>query len=54
MAIDDDYELFLWYGWLMKGVLPYFQPGPLSEILNIEFPTCCKQDLNLRRTWVQA
>ena len=35
---DDDYdddELFLWYGWLTKGVSPYFQPGLLSEILTI-------------------
>ena len=28
-------ELFLWYGWPTKGVKPYFQPGPLSEILTI-------------------
>ena len=28
-------ELFLWYGWATKGVKPYFQPGPLSEILTI-------------------
>ena len=26
-------ELFLWYGWPTKGVYPYFQTGPLSEIL---------------------
>ena len=32
---DDDDELFLWYGWQMKGLYPYFQPGPLSEILTI-------------------
>ena len=32
---DDDDELFLWYGWPTKGVQPYFQPGPLSEILAI-------------------
>ena len=32
---DDDDELFLWYGWPTKGVQPYFQPGPLSEILTI-------------------
>ena len=32
---DDDNELFLWYGWPTKGVKPYFQPGPLSEILTI-------------------
>ena len=31
----DDDELFLWYGWPTKGVKPYFQPGPLSEILTI-------------------
>ena len=30
-----DDELFLWYGWPTKGVKPYFQPGPLSEILTI-------------------
>ena len=28
-------ELFLWYGWPTKGVKPYFQPRPLSEILTI-------------------
>ena len=48
-AHDDDDELFLWYGWPTKGVLHYFQPGPLSEILTI---------VNLRyaasRTWIQA
>ena len=42
-------ELFLWYGWPTKGVKPYFQPGPLSEILTIA---------NLRhaasRTWTCA
>ena len=32
MMMNDD-ELFLWYGWPTKGVSPYFQPGPLSEIL---------------------
>ena len=32
---DDDDELFLWYGWPTKGVYPYFQLGPLSEILTI-------------------
>ena len=34
-SCDDDDELFLWYGWPTKGILPYFQPGPLSEILTI-------------------
>ena len=28
-------ELFLWYGWPRKDAKPYFQPGPLSEILTI-------------------
>ena len=32
---DDGDELFLWYGKSTKGVLPYFQPGALSEILTI-------------------
>ena len=32
---NDDDELFLWYGWPTKGSRPYFQPEPLSEILNI-------------------
>ena len=33
--LHDDDELFLWYGCPTKGVWPYFQPGPLSEILTI-------------------
>ena len=32
---DDDAELFLRNGWPTKGVKPYFQSGPLSEILTI-------------------
>ena len=34
---DDDYddELFLWNGSPTKGIKPYFQPGPLSEILTV-------------------
>ena len=28
-------EFCLWYGWPTKGIQPYFQPGPLSEILTI-------------------
>ena len=32
---DDDDELFLWYGYLTKGIKSYFQLGPLSEILTI-------------------
>ena len=48
--IDD--ELFLWYGWPTKGVWPYFQPGPLSEIFTIANLRHAEQALNLRRTWV--
>ena len=33
---DDDYELFLRYGKPTKCVWPYFQLGPLPEILIIE------------------
>ena len=33
--INDDDELFLWYGWPKKGVFPYFQLRPLSEILTM-------------------
>ena len=32
---DDDDDLFLWYGWPTKDVQPFFQLGPLSEILTI-------------------
>ena len=32
---NDDAVLFLRNGWLMEGILTYFQPGPLSEILTI-------------------
>ena len=32
---DNDDDLFLWYGWPTKGVWPYFQSRPLSEILTI-------------------
>ena len=30
-------EFFLWNGWPMKGVKPYFQPGQLSEMPYTEF-----------------
>ena len=33
--IDYDDELFLWYGWPVKGIYLYFQPGPLPEFLTI-------------------
>ena len=42
---DDDDELFLWYGWPTKGV---------RDPHHRESPTRREQDLNLRRTWVQA
>ena len=32
---NDDDELFFLYGCLTKGVKPYFQPAPLSEILTV-------------------
>ena len=51
---DDDDELLLWYGWPTRGVWPYFQPGPMSEIFTIANLRHAKQGLNLRRTWVQA
>ena len=36
MSFDDDYyELNFWYGWPMKDVKLYFQPGAVSEILII-------------------
>ena len=28
-------ELFLWHGWPTKGIQPYFQPGPMPEILTV-------------------
>ena len=31
----QELNCFLWYGWPTKCVWPYFQPGPLSEILTI-------------------
>ena len=47
---DDDDELFLWHGWPMKGILPYFQPGLLSEIIAIAnlwiyYKTSFKQEI---------
>ena len=49
-----DDELFLWYGWQAKGIQPYFQPEPLSEILTITNLWHPEQDLNLHRTLVQV
>ena len=56
---NDDDELFLWYGWPTKGVLPYFQPVPLSEILTIakiqhtasRVSTCAEPDSRL--SWMK-
>ena len=51
--IDD--ELLLWYGWPTKGVLALFPAGTIvRDPHHRESPTRRKQDLNLRRTWVQA
>ena len=54
--VDD--ELFSWYGWSTKGVLSYFQPAPLSEILTIaslrhvasRIWTCLESELRLSWT----
>ena len=50
----DDDESFLWYGWQAKGIQPYFQPGPLSEILTITNLWHPEQDLNVHRALVQV
>ena len=42
--LDDD-ELFSRNGWPSKGVTPYSQPGPLSDILTVW--TCAEPDLTL-------
>ena len=49
---NDDDELFFLYGCLTKGVKPYFQPAPLSEIshlpqLNFEPRTYAEPELRL-------
>ena len=54
--VDDD--LFSWYGWSTKGVLSYFPPAPLSEILTIaslwhvasRIWTCLESELRLSWT----
>ena len=56
MMNDEDDELFLWYGWSAKGVYPYFQSRPLSEILTIvnlwhvtsRIWTCTEPEFRLR------
>ena len=56
---DDNDKLFLWYGWPTKSAWPYFQPGPLSEILTIanlrhtasRIWTCA--DLEFRLCWIK-
>ena len=51
---DGDDELFLWYGWPTKG-LGLFPAGTIArDPQRRESPTHREQDLNLRRTWVQA
>ena len=51
--IYDDDELFLWNGWLTKGVKPYFQLTPLSDSHHHKSPThhriwdCAEPELRL-------
>ena len=33
--MNDDDEFFLQNRWLMKGIEPYFQPGPVFEVIII-------------------
>ena len=51
--LDDD-ELFLWYGWPTKGVPLFPARTIVRDPHHHESPTHRKQDLNLRRTWVQT
>ena len=52
MMISD--ELFLWYGWPTKDGA-FFPVGIIvRDPHHRESPTRREQDLNLRRTWVQA
>ena len=53
---DDNDELLLCYSWPTKGVKPYFQPRPLSEIFTIsnlwhaasKIWICAEPDFRLR------
>ena len=49
---DDDYELFLWYGWPTKGVALFPAGAIVRDAHHRESPTRREQDLSLRR--VQA
>ena len=48
-------ELFLWYGWPTKGILSYFLAGTIvRDTHHWKSLRRRKQDLDLRKTWVQA
>ena len=51
---DEDDELFSWYGWLTKDVALFPARTIVRDPHHHEPPTHREQDLNLRRTWVQA
>ena len=54
LSNDDDDELFLWYGWPTKGLALFPARTIARDPHHHESPTRREQDLNLRRTWVQA
>ena len=53
---DADYaELFLWYSWPTKERIALLPTATIvRDPHHCESPTHRKQDLNLRRTWVQG
>ena len=51
--MDDD-ELFLWYGWPMKGAALFPAGTIVRDPHHRESPTRHEQGLNLRRAWVLA
>ena len=51
---DDDDDLFLWYGWPTKGIALFPVGTIVRDPHRRESSTRHEQDLNLRRTWVQA
>ena len=52
---DDDNELFLWNGWLTKGIYALFPPeNTVRDSHRCKSPNRREQDLSLRRAWVQT
>ena len=52
---DEDDELFLWYGWPMKGIYALFPAETIvRDSHHRKSSTHRKQDLNLRKIWVQT